>query len=171
MQIGLGILTFAGSGVIVHSLNAHKERREFYRARLESLFVELWEFQQQKGLEMLGWSKVIESKISFQSVAERINELTGHGPDHYATINMLVNLYFPELLAQFRKLENVNTEETNLYLELRVLTESGQSPARLFNRHLVVMKNFEAELRKLQSDAVENGRRLGLIKRDEGGNG
>lgn len=45
-QIGLGLLTIIGSGVVVHKLNADKDQREFTRTKLEALFIAVQEFDQ-----------------------------------------------------------------------------------------------------------------------------
>jgi hypothetical protein len=46
VQAGVGILSIAGSGVVVHWLNTRKERKEFHREKLEDLSVAVGEFLQ-----------------------------------------------------------------------------------------------------------------------------
>lgn len=37
VQVGLGLITIAGTGVVVHWLNTRKERKDFYRAKARSV--------------------------------------------------------------------------------------------------------------------------------------
>jgi hypothetical protein len=75
VQIGLGLLTIAGSGivsgVVTHKLNARKDKLEFKRSKLEALFAAVLGYDQLSATCMMAWAYAMHGYIPAKEAQER----------------------------------------------------------------------------------------------------
>jgi hypothetical protein len=102
-QTVLGLLTIVGSGVVVHRLNARKDQREFMRSKLEALFFALAQTDEVFSRATSCWYPVFLGGMSYEEAVAAFQEATKVGMDQSSTMEMLVNLYFPELLQELQR--------------------------------------------------------------------
>jgi hypothetical protein len=166
VQIGLGVLTFAGSGVIVHWLNDRKEQRDLYRAKLETLFVELGEYQEDTINAVFPFIAVIEGRREYASANQQMGASLSSKPNRYSTLQMLISLYFRELEPQLIKCRKATDDNAAFIFELRMLAEAGQSPSRqLLDPYEATIREFNQAVDALRDQIIKNGKRLRLLKR------
>jgi hypothetical protein len=108
VQIGLGLLTIIGSGiasaVVTFKLNPRKDQQEFMRTKLETLFNAVRGFRKTYSVSMAVWISVMNGKIPYNTGQDIHIEAMKGKPDDFGTIEMIVNIYFPELNFAFQSL-------------------------------------------------------------------
>lgn len=108
VQIVLGLLTIVGSGVVsgmvTHNLNARKDQQEFMRTKLEALFNAVRGFGKTYSSSMIVWISVMNGKIPYDKGQDIHIEAMKGKLDDFGTIEMIVNIYFPELNFAFQSL-------------------------------------------------------------------
>jgi hypothetical protein len=108
VQIVLGLLTIVGSGVVsgmvTHRLNARKDQQEFMRTKLEALFNAVRGFGKAYSASMMVWISVMDGKIPYDKGQDMYIEAMKGKPDDFGAIEMIVNIYFPELNFPFQSL-------------------------------------------------------------------
>lgn len=162
-QVSLSLLTIAGSGVVVHKLNASKDRREFTRSKLEAVFVAVQGFDQLFATCMFFWVAAMRGEISYNEALERYeNEMKGK-PDHYATSEMLVNLYFPELLEKFRTLRSATDRVNAICVDFSRAVDRKEDTLGFVDLYLESLKDFHATTVNLKKSICEHGKKLALI--------
>jgi hypothetical protein len=165
VQIGLGILTFAGSGVMVHWLNSRKENKEFLRTKLEALFLATGEFQQLCLTVMHPWAQVITGEMSFEEASAACDEASKNKPEYFETVEMLVRLYFPKLIPEFERCEESSSKVNVLMFKIRRASREKNSLAieSLVNPYLEALKNFDGALDGLKEAITRLGEEVGLL--------
>jgi hypothetical protein len=162
-QVSLGLLTIVGSGFVVHKLNASKDQREFKRSKLETLFIAVQEFDQLFALCTLFWVPAMRREASYNEVYERYeNEMKGK-PNYYATAEMLVNLYFPELLEKFRTLRSAADRVTEIQAKFRRAYDRQEDTFGFIDSYLKSLEEFHDTAVGLKKLICEHGKKLTVI--------
>jgi hypothetical protein len=159
-QIILSLLTIIGSGVVVHKLNASKDQREFMRTKLEALFVAVQEFDQLFSLCMIFWVSAMNRETSYNEAYERYENAMKDKPNYFGTAEMLVNLYFPELLEKFRMLRSAADRVTEIQGKFKRATDSQENTLGFVDLYLESIKGFHDTAGELKKLICEHGKKL-----------
>ena len=134
--LGASTIVFSGvvSGVVTYFLNRSKERSEFLRGKLETLFAKISDFHDDFGQALFRAVSTIKRKLTWEeAMAERDKAMAGIASkaDAYPAADMLISLYFPDLLPQLRRCKKAADRAFQLQLDLRALTEAGRVSCRV----------------------------------------
>jgi hypothetical protein len=169
VQVGLGLLTIAGSGimsgVVTHKLNVTKEREEFLRGKLEDLFEAVGGFQDLFGECMMIWLRFTNDEFTFEEAHKLHGEVLDGKPEYYATAEMLINLYFRALLPEFQACRRAADNVTAIQLKLRRLADGPKANILiLYNPLHEAITEFHKNLIALKGAILERGASLKLLQ-------
>jgi hypothetical protein len=167
VQIGLGLLTFAGSGVIVHVLNSRKEHHDFLRGKLETLFEVFSKYQQICLSTISIWSLVVNGKMTHQEALARDEKEFQSVPDYFATVQMLIYLYFPELLDECGKCSAIFEKAMPYVVHVRSRGSSTPPETSIGPRLSDYLTEFLTESGRFEVTIAKYGKALGLLKKDK----
>jgi hypothetical protein len=146
VQIILGLLTIAASGVVTHRLNARKDQQEFMRTKLEVLFDAVRGFGKTYSSSMIVWISVMDGKIPYDKGQDIHNEATKDKPDDFGTIEMIVNIYFPELNFAFQSLVTERNRANSVLAQFNGAVKADKPTdrfARVFTQTLLDLDKAE----------------------------
>jgi hypothetical protein len=166
VQVLLGILTLAGSGVVVHQLKAKQDREEFLRGKLEALFEAIVNFHDLFAFTMTNWLFVIGRDITWEEAQARNEEETKGRPGHYGTAEMLISFYFPSLLPKFQKCRDAANKGTAVQQKLSRLVTTKQDVSVLLEPTITALTEFDEAVKNLKRAIVDKGENLRLLARD-----
>ena len=86
-----------------------------------------------------------------------------NSPEHFATAEMLVNLYFPELLPKFQTLKSAADRVSEIHYKLERVIDNNENPSELRDPFLDRIKDFRRTANELKKSICERGRRLNLL--------
>jgi hypothetical protein len=171
VQVGLGLVTIIGSGVasgvVTHKLNARKDREEFMRTKLEALFVAIQGYIEEFAWSYSHWVDFMEGKVNYAAASESYEKDSRVVLGLYGTSVMLLNLYFPELLNEFEKLQNPKSKVSRLHLDIESAYQTKSEPARFLISFLESLVSFGDAGEELKKSIRERGRELNLTSREK----
>ena len=111
-----GFLAFCGGAAVAYltfRLNRDKSQTEHLRLKLEELYLATDAFEKSVSGNMIGYLPVIDGKITWNQMLEIQIDKGGEIPfGGRGTMEMLINIYFPDLVGPFErmvaKLESFN---------------------------------------------------------------
>jgi hypothetical protein len=162
-QITLSVLTITGSGVVVHKLNASKDKREFMRTKLEALFIAVQEFDQLFSLCMFFYVSAMQGETSYNEAYERYqNEMKGT-PDYFATSEMLVSLYFPKLLEKLRTLRIAANRVIEIQGKFKRACERKENTLGFVDAYLESLNGFHNTAEEFKKLICEHGKKIATM--------
>jgi hypothetical protein len=166
--LGASTIVFSGvvSGYVTYRLNRSKERSEFLRGKLETLFAKISDFHNDFGQALFHAVSTIKRKLTWEeAMAERDRAMAGIASkaDAYPAAEMLVSLYFPDLLPQLRRCKEAADRAYQLQLDLRALTEAGRDNSELLAPITAAAKGLYVEVEKLREQTIDLGKKLRII--------
>jgi hypothetical protein len=128
-----------------------------------SLFVAVQEFDQLFATCMFFWVAAMRREIPYnQAFESHENEMEGK-PDHYATSEMLVNLYFPELLEKFRTLRSAADRVSEIQAKFRRAHDRQEDTLGFIDSYLESLEEFHNTAVGLKKSICEHGKKLAVI--------
>lgn len=113
--IGSGV----GSAIVTHWLTIKRAREEFFRAKLEELFLAVSGYCMQAGRVYDSHLAAISGKASYEEAIESSVQGIDLSARYFEKSQMLINLYFPELRELLDKLVAEIDKAARLRLALR----------------------------------------------------
>lgn len=168
VQIMLGILSIAGTGLLVQLLNFRKERKEFIRDKLEALFEEFSKYQQICSLGMSLWFLAGNRQLSPEVAESRYEKEVQTAPDHFGSVQMLIYLYFPELLPKFRACADIFERGMPSVIRVREVFSVKDPNLSALEKQLPrlakCVADFPEATEAFKIAISEYGKRTGLLK-------
>ena len=164
--LGASTIVFSGvfsgvvSGYVTYRLNRSKERSEFLRGKLETLFIAVQQFHLAMAESMFYWIDVTQGKLTYNEAYDKHVTLIDTAPDQYGTIEMLISLYFPELLLPFRTCKDAADQSNIVHGNLKRMADAGKDPSSLFDPYFKSLKEFDAGCKTLKAAIIKLGVRL-----------
>lgn len=101
------LTAFLGSSIatawVAHHLTIQRVREELLRSKLEELFLAISGFSTQMNAAIIAYHGAMVGKITYDQ-ANDLSNRTDISPRYFEKIQMMINLYFPELLDTFNSL-------------------------------------------------------------------
>ncbi|HUJ10500.1 MAG TPA: hypothetical protein VL171_10795 [Verrucomicrobiae bacterium] len=136
MQILLALTTVLGSGVlaafVAHKFAERREEREFRRRKSEELFLAVHGYCITFVSRNMLWPRVMDGEMDYNKVLDINAEDKAPTPGHYETMQMLINIYFPDLLPDFRAILAAREPINDMKANFRNAYERG-TPTRQFS--------------------------------------
>src|SRR5262249_30192067 len=113
-----GLLTIGASGVVsgivTFRLNAARDSRRMRREKLEQLFLAHTGFVRQLETNWMPYMAVMQGRIDYNAALQQTIDNHGGEERHLETVEMLVNLYFPELTSGLEELLSIRDESARI---------------------------------------------------------
>lgn len=109
------------------------------------------------------WIQVMRGEVSYVQVYERVESIRKDKPDHYSTSEMLISLYFPELLEKFRTLRSAADRVTEIQLRFKSSYDRTESVIEFADPFLKSLKEFHRVTVEFKESIREHGRKLALL--------
>jgi hypothetical protein len=167
VQIALGLITIAGSGVVVQWLNARQAHRDFLRGKLETLFEAFSKYQQICLSTISIWSLVVNGKMTYQEALARDEKELQSVPDYFATVQMLIYLYFPDLLDECGKCSTIFENAMPYVVHVRSRGSSSPPETSIGPRLSDCLTEFLTASGRFKVTIGEYGKSSGLLKENK----
>lgn len=105
----------------------------------------------------------MNGEVSYDHAREWHEKQMQNSPEHFATAEMLVNLYFPELLPKFQTLRSAADRVSEIQYKLRRMIDNNENPLGLLDPFLDRIKDFHHTANELKKLICERGRQLNLL--------
>ena len=87
-----------GAGIVTFALNFWKGERDFWRAKLETLYLAVHQYTKDEVLAALALKGSLESLDELRQLDEKKLE-------HFDQLTVTIDLYFPKLIPSFKRLQ------------------------------------------------------------------
>jgi hypothetical protein len=108
-QILLGLLTITMSGVVAaavtYKLNSSRDEKRFRRQRLEEVFTSFQGFVIDLSKNWIAYTNVMTGKLDYNQALDLVIEQDKGTPTHFQKLEMVVTLYWPELMSFMDRLK------------------------------------------------------------------
>jgi hypothetical protein len=163
VQIGLGLATIVGSGVVVYGLNTRKEQQQFLRSKLESVFEAVVSLERKLGLRMGEYGLVIDQKVQFEEAYTIKRETRTSAFEYYVKIEMLISLYFPDLLPKYGELKELRLTAARLEERIERSVKANADLSEFRQPYLAIYNSFKLVVQALKIALRQQGQKLGLL--------
>jgi hypothetical protein len=164
-QIILGLLTIAMSGVIAavvtYRLNISRDERRFRRQRLEEVFTAFNGFTRQLGVTWLTYTNVMTGKIDYNQALDMVIAQGKDVVHHFDTLNMIILLYWPELIPHLDRVKAMRDEANDVLHEHKRRYLAGHAQDKIsFDAISVLTKQLDTLEQEFSAAARGAAQRL-----------
>jgi hypothetical protein len=122
-QVALSLTTNLASGVVsgivTFRLNARRDARRVRREKLEELFLAHTGFLRQLDMGWFPYFATMKGEIEYNQALDLTIERGSNEEKHFERVEMLVTLYFPELLSGLSELVAIRDEAARVISQHR----------------------------------------------------